>query len=298
MFNPSAPPLEKIIYNSNPIVITNAYPVELNQLNQTSQSQSLLSSQERMGQYGEIVEKYSISNFFALKLRQLEKYDIAVICDDSGSMGTPVINPSSPFEPTESRWSEAQRSLRIIVDIASLFDSDGIDIYYLNRPPIKNITRSEILDSDRNFLRGPSGSTPLGRVLKQVLEDKAQVIQEKPLLLIIFTDGVPDNLNEFVSTLKTRSPIDRIFVNIVACTDDLAAIGYLDGLDKKIKFLDVCDDFYSEKRQIQKIQGSGFDFTFGDYIVKILLGPIDPSIDQLDEKRSSISNKKSSCSIS
>jgi hypothetical protein len=287
MFNPSAPPLDKSTYNPNPIFIANAYPVEPAQP----------SPQERMDRYGEIVEKYLISNFFALKLRQLEKYNIAIICDDSGSMSCSVINPSSPFEPTKSRWSEAQRSLRIIVDIASLFDPDGIDIYYLNRAPIKNITRSEVLDTDRNFLRGPSGSTPLGRVLKQVLEDKAQVIQEKPLLLIIFTDGVPDNLNEFVRALNTRSPIDRILINIVACTDDITAIGYLDGLDKKIKFLDVCDDFYSEKRQIQKIQGSTFNFTFGDYISKILLGPIDPSIDQLDEKKKS-NKTKSNCLVS
>lgn len=295
MISPSAPLLDKSTFNPNPIYITNAYPVEPSSLNLPHQPNSTLNPQERMDRYGEIVDKYSISNFFALKLRQLEKYDIAVICDDSGSMGTPVTNPSSPFEPTESRWSEAQRSLKIIVDIASLFDSDGIDIYYLNRVPIKNITRSETLDTNSNFLKGPSGSTPLGRVLKQVLEDKASTIKEKPLLLIIFTDGVPDNLNEFIRTLKARSPIDRIFVNIVACTDDQSAIGYLNGLDKKIKFLDVCDDFQSEKTQIQKVQGSGFGFTFGDYITKILLGPIDPSIDQLDEKRS---RGKSSCSIS
>lgn len=251
---------------------------------------------ERMEKFGEVVDKYHISNFFALKLRQLENYDITVICDDSGSMSSPVTNPKSPFEPIDTRWSEAQKSLRIIVDIASIFDSDGIDIYYLNRKPLKSIRSAQDLESRKGFNTPPSGSTPLGKVLSQVLEDKASTIKEKPMLLIIFTDGVPDNLNEFISKLKNRSPIERIPVSIVACTDDSSAIGYLDKLDKKIRFLDVCDDFYSEMIQIKKVQGPAFEFSFGDYITKILLGPIDPSIDKLDEKKTY--KKKSTCVIS
>jgi hypothetical protein len=298
MYEPSAPLLipdqksnplynPSVLGNNEGAFVVQAWPVPSAPLEQ------ILPAQSPMERFGEVVDKYHISNYFALKLRQLEGYDITIICDDSGSMSCPVINPSSPFEPVETRWSEAQKSLKIIVDIASIFDSDGIDIYYLNRKPIKSVRSAQDLESRRGFSSPPSGSTPLGKILAQVLKDKALMVKEKPVLIIIFTDGEPDNLNEFVSNLKNRSPIERIPICIVACTDDDKSIGYLDKLDKKIKYLDVCDDFLSETKQIKKIQGSAFSFTFGDYIVKILLGSIDHSLDQLDEKK-----KKSFCTIS
>ena len=225
-----------------------------------------------------IIEKYNISLFFAQELRQLESYEICIICDDSGSMCIPVKNLNNSFE---TRWSEAQTSLKIITDIASMFDSSGIDIYYLNRPPITNVFRSEELNNYRHFHDHPNGFTPLGETIQKVLEEKKSC--ERNLLLIIFTDGQPNNLKLFMNVLENRKPIDKIFISIVACTDDQSCVGYLNNLDKQIKNLYISGNFNSEKQQIQKVQGSKFTFTFGDYITKILLGSSNQNIDKLDE---------------
>lgn len=40
--------------------------------------------------------------------------------------------------------------------------------------------------------------------------------------------------------------------------------------------LDVVDDYRSERTEIQRTRGNNFPFSFGDYIVKALLGSIDP----------------------
>jgi hypothetical protein len=40
-----------------------------------------------------------------------------------------------------------------------------------------------------------------------------------------------------------RHPIDRIFVTIVACTDEDHSIEYLNKWDRMIKHLDVVDDY-------------------------------------------------------
>ena len=40
--------------------------------------------------------------------------------------------------------------------------------------------------------------------------------------------------------------------------------------------LDVIDDYRSEKAEIQRNRGPTFPFSFGDYIVKALLGSLDP----------------------
>lgn len=303
MYEPSAPPEPEPIY-VQAWATTNCKKVDENEITSNPI--------KRMDKFGEIVDKYNISNYFALKLRQLENYEIVIMCDDSGSMSSPVTNPKTPFEIVETRWCEAQRSLKTIVDIASVFNPYGIDIYYLNRKPIKSVLSAEDLETRCQFNSRPDGGTPLGKILGKLLEDKCQIIKEKQLLIIIFTDGQPDNMDEFVYKLKSRSPIEKIPINIVACTDDESAVGYLDYLDKTIANLDVCDDYQSEMKQIQKVQGKNFNFTYGDYIVKILLGPIDPSLDQLDEKktityediisdtyaRSTKSKNKSTCLIS
>jgi hypothetical protein len=55
------------------------------------------------------------------------------------------------------------------------------------------------------------------------------------------TDGQPTDprgsvdIEGFRHCLQSRSPIDRIFVTIVACTDDDSCIDYLDKWDRQIR---------------------------------------------------------------
>jgi hypothetical protein len=77
-----------------------------------------------------------------------------------------------------------------------------------------------------------SGPTPIVRVLQQVLREKQLEIQERKLLILIATDGVPTNdrgqqdIKSLEHTLRReRNPIDRILVTIIACTDDHECIG-------------------------------------------------------------------------
>jgi hypothetical protein len=75
-------------------------------------------------------------------------------------------------------------------------------------------------------------------------------------------------------------------MTVLACTDDDDAIRYLNKLDRNVEKFDVVDDYRSEKKEIQSKRGRDFKFSFGDYVVKALLGSIDASFDGLDEKRS------------
>ncbi len=63
--------------------------------------------------------------------------------------------------------------------------------------------------------------------MRQILHEKRQQIQERKLLLLIATDGVPTDddghqrIEEFRHALKhERNPIDRIPVTIIACTGE------------------------------------------------------------------------------
>ncbi len=77
-----------------------------------------------------------------------------------------------------------------------------------------------------------------------------------------------------------RTPLNRIPVTIIACTgnkkgksrlgylrnllDDNQCMDYLNDWDKEIQMFDVVDDYRSEKREVQRCQGTDFPFSFGD----------------------------------
>lgn len=250
------------------------------------------SEHQRLEKFREIMERYEIGPTFASKLRQLEGYDVVVIADDSGSMSSPVDVPSSnPYAAARTRWDELKETVTIVSELAALLDRDGIDLYFLNRAPIKGLLPSRegnALLSDR-FASPPRGFTPLTRALRQVLTDKKSSLLEKKLLILVATDGLPTDergnddragLKRFLGT--ERQPVDRIPVTILAVTDDDQTMEFLNSLDAQLQFFDVVDDFKSEREEILRVQGKSFHFTKGDWVVKALLGSIDESIGGLD----------------
>jgi hypothetical protein len=150
------------------------------------------------------------------------------------------------------------------------------------------------------FKNPPSGGTPTLRVLKQVLKDKEKALKEKKLLIIIATDGEPnDETNDPIGNLfnflkNQRRPAHKIHTTVLACTDDNKTMEYLENWDHELENFDVVDDYYSERERIQENKGKSYKFSFGDYIVKILLGSIDKELDNLDGSANSDKNKQNS----
>jgi hypothetical protein len=58
---------------------------------------------------------------------------------------------------------------------------------------------------------------------------------------------------------------------------------------KKINFFlnlkDVVDDYRTEKKEIIHAKGLHFQFSYGDYVAKSLIGSTDPDIDNFTEKK-------------
>lgn len=133
----------------------------------------------------------------------------------------------------------------------------------------------------------PSGYTPLAKVFNQVLNDNEQYVNEQKLLVVIVTDGEPTDefgkqaIYPFRQALMNRHK--NVYTSIVACTDDATSVEYLNRWDRDLPRLDVVDDFRSERNEIRLAKGDDFPFTFGDYVVKALVGSIDPELDNMDE---------------
>jgi len=230
----------------------------------------------------QLIQRYEISPVFAAKLRVLQNCEIVLLCDDSGSMNTPLANTS------QIRWDELRQLASIVVDISVLFDSNGIDINFLNRRPLMNITDANQLNEV--FQQRPAGLTPLVNALRGILRAKGQQPPGKKLLIFIATDGAPTddngnvNIQQLEQVLRYERNAQTTFVTFLACTDDNQSVEYLANWDKQMQSVDVIDDYRTEKAEIQRTRGGNFPFSYGDYIVKALVGTIDPTMDVMDER--------------
>jgi hypothetical protein len=163
----------------------------------------------------------------------------------------------------------------------------GCSIYFLNKrtSPVHNVKdESQIIPL---FEDKPSGYTPLAKVFNQVLKDNETILNEQKLLVVVVTDGEPTDefgkqaIYPFRQAIQNRHK--NVYTSIVACTDDQSCVEYLNRWDRDLPRLDVVDDFRSERDEVQKAKGVDFPFTFGDYVVKALVGSIDPDLDNMDE---------------
>lgn len=258
-------------------------------------------NESREQKFRNIVNKHEISLDFSQRLQQLQGFKIVFIFDDSGSMNAPLME--SPLNNNNTllkatRWDELQYFSKISIEIATLFDPEGCSIYFLNKKPSPVLNIKNEFQVEQLFRDKPQGFTPLPRVLDQVLDDNNMYLNEKKLLIVIVTDGEPTNdygyssIPEFKQILQKRNK--RVFTTIVACTDDDESVDYLNRWDRELPNLDVVDDFRNERAEIRNVKGKNFPFSFGDYVVKSLVGSIDPELDNMDEVPP---KRKSKCNI-
>jgi len=66
-------------------------------------------------------------------------------------------------------------------------DSNGVDIYFLNREPALNVTN--VQNIRHIFNNPPQGLTPLVPAIRRILAAKRSQAFEKKLLILIATDG-------------------------------------------------------------------------------------------------------------
>ena len=285
--------------------------------------QPIFSHQARLERFESLIRYYNINYDFAFRLRALEGFEIAMVLDDSSSMRAPIIDGQldnrTPFDQLPTRWDELKHVVSIVVDLASTLDPDGIDIYFLNRQPLLHVTDSSQLNE--TFSHIPNGATPLTRVLNYVLDLKRPHIHDRKLLILIATDGLPTDAHgqddlvglEKVLRYERYPSIERMHVTFLACTNDLSSVAYLNQFDKKIPYVDVLDDYQSERAEVLAVQGKKFPFSYGDYVVKLLMGSVDQWFDKLDESKVKLtsndqkqrrfseqtaSTRKKSCTIS
>jgi len=196
---------------------------------------------------------------------------------------------NTPVDGTKgTRWDELRSIVQIIIEIATVFDSNGVDVHFLNRRPMLNVTDPrQVVES---FIQPPGGFTPLTAALRQIFHSAASKRgSDKRLLVFVATDGAPTDANGTVdirsleNLMNNERQSNTTYVTFVACTDDDESVAYLSQWDRTMMNVDVVDDYKSEREEVRRNKGYNFPFSFGDYVAKALLGAVDPQMDALDE---------------
>ncbi|KAJ7131667.1 hypothetical protein C8R43DRAFT_1024227 [Mycena crocata] len=245
--------------------------------------------------------KYRSSNWLRKPMRKetfenaleiLRKYDTVILVDDSGSMTLPGSKKGL------TRWYEAGEALEALAETAQQYDADGIDIYFLNnRKETLNIKSPSEVRALFNKVK-PSGATPTGERLDQILKPRIVRLEEaridpdgtpknkqtgdviKRVNFIVITDGeATDNpkypIIDAASRLKAMSNLCMIQLGI-----QFVQIGNDSRATRALKELD--DDLHKTgniRDIVDTTPYSKLNPVTADGLIKVLLGGINRRID-------------------
>lgn len=222
------------------------------------------------------------------KLAALSLYDIIVLCDDSGSMA---------FEEQGSRIDDLKMILERIAQIATLFDDDGILIRFMN----SNLEGNGITNQNQvnQLMQGIqfNGLTPIGtelerKILQPFFVNAIERRQfNKPLLVFVITDGEPagesrDKVYEVISNavrIAFQSGYGAgLAIQFAQVGKDQGAQRFLAALDNNSVIKDVVDTTSYYELEADEIMKKGGVLTPELWLVKLMLGAIDPFFDSRD----------------
>ncbi|KAL8704754.1 MAG: hypothetical protein Q9201_002101 [Fulgogasparrea decipioides] len=199
----------------------------------------------------------------------LSTFDTKFVIDDSGSMAG-------------QSWRETAAALATIAPICTSYDSDGIDIYFLNErhsSEYEHVTSKEAVQQIFNSVR-PRGGTPTGCRLDAILRPYLKQCETrgpencKPINIIVITDGVPtdDVESPIIAAAKKLDKLDapawQVGIQFFQVGEERGAAEALKELDDQLAEIgDVRD-------MVDTVPWKGGQGLTGDKIMKCVLGAV------------------------
>ncbi|KPV71951.1 uncharacterized protein RHOBADRAFT_30594 [Rhodotorula graminis WP1] len=245
------------------------------------------------GALSQIASLWKLPMEIAIDLCRLALFDVAMYVDDSGSMA---------FEENGERIDDAKMIIGRVAQAATLFDTDGIEVFFMNSQLVgRNITSEASAQQLVSQIRF-SGLTPLGTALDQkiiqplLLGPARAGTLRKPLLVVAVTDGAPggEARDTIVRVIKnasdtlaqTRYGSDALSIQIAQIGNDSGARAFLEEIDEHPVIGDLVDCTSSyEVEEDNFRRTSGQQLSPELYLVKLVLGPCSSDYDMKDEKK-------------
>ncbi|PLW04683.1 hypothetical protein PCANC_27392 [Puccinia coronata f. sp. avenae] len=213
-------------------------------------------------------------------LSTLKRFKTIFLLDDSASMAS------------NGHWEEAIKVLGELVKVASNYDTEGIDVQLLNsKYHFKSSKGASPLLRKFKTIQPTGDSTPTETKLEEILRPYIETLEmqkskqhplPKPLNLVIITDGIPDDIDTFISIISHVSstldgghfPLNQIGIQFVQIGSDRRVSRVLNILDNHLQ-----KRYRISRDMIDTTQFSGaMDETF---IMKCLLGGINRRVDRM-----------------
>ena len=292
--NPTAPDFHGVppTYIPGPNVATVAQPVIHNTQIEgahPAKNSSTINRDEAERKLRAVCQSLGIPSNLRDKMRALSEYDVVLLVENSASMRTRDGEVKSNGYEKKSRWEELEETVKPLVQIMGCLDEDGITIQSFDRR-LNSVSNA---DQVKGFFHNlPSFRyTPLCETFQSIIEEYKSNYSEaqKPLYIMIATDGAPTGQGESASRFSSLLENERYLpegtkISILACTNNDDEVGYLNVADNKKTYLDVTDDYRAELQEIRrKAPDLAKKFTKPFWRGKMILGPIYPDFDNLDE---------------
>jgi hypothetical protein len=206
------------------------------------------------------------------------------------------------YEEGGERIDDMKLILQRVAYAATLFDTDGIEIRFMNSTiQGNNVRTAQEVDQliQRIKFQGltPAGTQLRAKIIDPLVVSPARSGQlRKPVMIITITDGQPagEPTSALVDTIKyaasemsrTRYGQGAITFQFAQVGNDLKAREFLGKLDKEPTIGDLVDctsNFEVEQDEMSRANPP-VDLTPDLWIVKLLLGAIDNSYDDKDEQ--------------
>ncbi|KAJ7135965.1 hypothetical protein C8R44DRAFT_662205 [Mycena epipterygia] len=169
-------------------------------------------------------------------LELLRNFQTILIVDDSRSMKGEL-------------WKQAGKALQDLAAVASEYDSDGLEIHFLNSPVFAKCVKSAEQVEDVFSKVTPTNSTPMGRKLQSLLQSYLSALASNPGLkrvnYIVITDGAPTDRAETepelvivnaARELDSRGALlTQVGIQFVQVGNNTAARRYLESLDNNLR---------------------------------------------------------------
>lgn len=220
----------------------------------------------------------------------LTQFDTIFLIDDSGSMAG-------------RSWRETSEALKAITPICTAYDSDGIDIYFLNhRNRVAsdnlggycNVTTVASVENIFGSVR-PLGGTPTGTRLNNILKPYLGRLENsiervtsghdatvKPLNIIVITDGVASDDVESV-ILQAAKKLDAWGADLWQIGIQFFQVGREPEAAEDLRDLDdALSEQHGVRDMVDTVPWSGDDgqTLTADGILKVCLGAINRKLDR------------------
>lgn len=233
--------------------------------------------------------RYNMPLELATEMVTLALYDIVIFCDDSGSMA---------FEEGGERVNDLKVILGRVAEVATNFDSNGINIRFMNCTVEGNQIRDSVSASNLVSQVQFNGLTPLGSKLDEkvmrpfVVTPVQSRSLQKPVLVIAITDGEPTgeppntvlNVVKGIKQLVSNSQYGpgAVGIEFSQVGKDQGAQRFLATLDKDPevgKMIDATSYYELEQEEYAR---KGVTLTPDLWLMKLMVGAVDPTFDEQD----------------